>query len=143
MDSLEYPQDVDYEQELMEFRESASSFVPGQATKFRIDISNMCSRTYSGTRSVESFVAMATALIEDDFFKQLGIDVAALFIISIRTREVDLEVERELKLDADRVRRLGNNLMAMVKGLLVNTTQLHEFNSFPEKKRFDHIHTYH
>lgn len=120
-----YPKEISFVVEYDNARTAAAGFSVGKAGTFRTSISKACHDTYNGERSMAGFIKFVTALVKDEeeHFQTPLLSVQTLFINSLKSEDVDLEVMRELKdkngeFLAEYLRK-KENLIKMVNGLVV------------------------
>lgn len=120
-----YPKEIPFQKEYDNARSAAASFAVGEAGPFRSSISKACHQTYEGQRSIAGFIKIVTALVLDKekHFKIPLLSVQTLFINSLKSEDIDLEVLRELKEKnatfLQEYLQKKENLIKMVNGLVV------------------------
>lgn len=134
MNNEEYPKEQDFDKELQNFVECAPKFNPFKINDFRVNISNLVAHTCNGFRSVPGFIKISTALKEaEPQFEQYSINISNLVIVSLKTRDVHVESEREANATEPEIKKKAENLVNMVKGLLVNISFPPFFSLFLQK----------
>jgi hypothetical protein len=122
----DYPEEPNFEDELEKAKLSAVKYEPFVSGTFREMISDSCLEAYEGLRSVEGFVKFAETLIkdEDGYFAKYNISAQILFINSIKSQDIDLEILREEgSTDPEQVelfKRQAENLNTMISELVVS-----------------------
>lgn len=135
------PKEIPFQLEYDNARAAAANFAVGKAGPFRSSISKACHQTYEGERSIDGFVKFVTALVKDEekHFQIPLLSVQTLFLNSLKSEDIDLEVVRELK-DKNveflsEYTRKNENLIKMVNGLVVNKLSTNNNNISDESFR--------
>lgn len=114
-----------YELEYEAIRLIAAKHEDSNISEFRKKISRICNDTYVGERSIDGFVKIATAIIKDEegHFQLSELPTQTLFINSLKSEDIDLEVLREMKENMAQLvpeyNLKSQNLIKMIKGLVV------------------------
>lgn len=123
-----FPEEIPFEAEYEKAKLAAENFTVGKAGSFRSSISIACRNTYEGERSVDGFVKYATALIKDEqgHFNIPLLSIQTLFLNSLKSADIDLEVIREMKEKNPEMvpeyNSQSQNLIKMINGLVVITS---------------------
>lgn len=128
-----FENEISFEEEYEKAKLTAVNYQVCELGEFRNSISDACLDAYEGRRSVQGFIKFASALIKDEegYFKQYNIEAQQLFINSLRSQDIDLELVREetqrnaetgrRNVETEALfRRQTANLTGMLNGLVVN-----------------------
>jgi THO complex subunit 2 len=126
MDSkIPFENELSFEEEYERAKLTAVDYELGELGEFRNSISDACLNAYKSRRSVQGFIKFASALIKDEegYFKQYNIKADQLFVNSLRSQDIDLEILREeQKKDSETIillEKQTENLSGMINGLVV------------------------
>ncbi|KAI8883724.1 hypothetical protein K501DRAFT_285239 [Backusella circina FSU 941] len=120
----DYPEELSFEEELEKAKLAAVDYEPFVSGTFREMISDSCLEAYEGLRSIGGFVKFATALVkdEDGYFAKYNISAQILFINSLKSQDIDLEILREENStdpeDKELFKKQSDNLNAMISELV-------------------------
>lgn len=118
-----YKINPDFEEEIKHIKELSNGYSRVADNDFRLNISRCVTDTYRGLRSIDSFVLFASAVIidQDGFFKERQLQVFNMFINTLKSMDIRLEILRESE-EAKHKEELvfhTNILTKMINGLVV------------------------
>ncbi|KAG1469172.1 hypothetical protein G6F56_003410 [Rhizopus delemar] len=117
-----YKINPDFEEEIKHIKELSNGYSRVADNDFRLNISRCVTDTYRGLRSIDSFVLFASAVIidQDGFFKERQLQVFNMFINTLKSMDIRLEILRESE-EAKHKEELvfhTNILTKMINGLV-------------------------
>ncbi|KAI8990007.1 transcription factor/nuclear export subunit protein 2-domain-containing protein [Pilobolus umbonatus] len=119
-----FENEITFEEELEQAKIDAADYKLCKSGVFRNNISNACYEAYEGIRSVPGFIKIATAIIKDEegYFSQFDISARLLFINSLKSQDIDLEILRDENptdpLKKEMLKKRTECLTSMISGLV-------------------------